>query len=112
MHFELMSMTEKAGLNSSLDDSSLLVDDDGIGFVAYTAMDPGPRHPQNHMVAIDRLSTDLLSSTGETLAILPDSFVEGAMLFQRKGRYYVMYGSCCCACREGSGAVVLSAPNI
>jgi hypothetical protein len=27
------------------------------------------------------------------------------MLFKRKGRYYVIYGSCCCACREGSGAV-------
>ena len=34
------------------------------------------------------------------------------MLFKRKGRYYAIYGSCCCACRAGSGAVVSSAPNI
>eukprot|EP01052_Picozoa_sp_SAG31_P072688 SAG31_NODE_31676_length_365_cov_0.973684_1_plen_55_part_01 len=33
------------------------------------------------------------SSSGETVAVLPDYFVEGAMLFKRKGRYYVMYGS-------------------
>lgn len=52
------------------------------------------------------------SSSGETVAVLPDYFVEGAMLFKRKGRYYVMYGSCCCACRVGSGAVVSSATNI
>ena len=43
---------------------------------------------------------------------MPDSFVEGTMLFKRNGRYYIMYGSCCCACRAGSGAVVLSATNI
>ena len=34
------------------------------------------------------------------------------MLFKRQGRYYAIYGSCCCACRVGSGAVVSSAPNI
>ena len=44
------------------------------------------------------------SSSGETVAVLPDYFVEGAMLFKRKGRYYVMYGSCCCACRSAGTA--------
>jgi hypothetical protein len=34
------------------------------------------------------------------------------MLFKRHGRFYVIYGTCCCACRAGSGAVVLSATNI
>ena len=46
------------------------------------------------------------------MAIMPDSFVEGTMLFKRKTTYYIIYGSCCCACRQGSGAVVLSASNI
>ena len=53
-----------------------------------------------------------LSSSGERVAVMPDYFVEGTMLFKRGGRYYIIYGSCCCACREGSGAVVLSATNI
>ena len=110
VHFDLMSMTETASLNSSLDGSSLMIDDDGIGYVAYDAMQaPGM---QGHVVAIDRLAPDLLSSSKERVALMPDSFVEGTLLFKRKGRYYVVYGSCCCACREGSGAVVLSAGKI
>ena len=166
IHFDLVTMHGLSGLNVSTDDSSLMIDDDGVGYVAYTAMyageasggavcssspqpcpsEPGrtfcqtnhskdqchhapapcpacppaphtarpphPAHSHNHMVAIDRLSPDLLSSTGETVAVLPDYFVEGAMLFRRKGRYYVIYGSCCCACKVGSGAVVSSATNI
>ena len=75
VHFELVTMTAQAGINSSLDDSSLLIDDDGVGYVAYTAMDPG-KHRQNHQVAIDRLAPDLLSSSGETVAVLQDYFVE------------------------------------
>lgn len=79
VHFELVTMTAQAGINSSLDDSSLLIDDDGVGYVAYTAMDPG-KHRQNHQVAIDRLAPDLLSSSGETVAVLQDYFVEVAPL--------------------------------
>lgn len=112
IHFELVTMQGLSGLNVSTDDSSLLIDDDDVGYVAYTAMDPGhsgatcssipracpnepartfctsnqskdqchhppspcptcpagnrsdvptrPAHPHNHMVAIDRLSPDLL----------------------------------------------------
>ena len=95
-------MTRTSSLNSSLDGSSLLIDDDGVGDVGYDAMQaPGQK---DHMVAIDRLSPDLLSSSGKLVALFPDYFVEGTMLFKRKQRYYVIYGSCCCACRQGSGA--------
>jgi len=38
--------------------------------------------------------------------------VEGAILFKRNHTYYVSYGSCCCWCRGGSGAVFFSAPSI
>ena len=34
------------------------------------------------------------------------------MLFKRKGIYYLMAGSCCCACRAGSGAVVWRSNSI
>jgi len=111
IHFDLVTMTGTASIDTSLDGSSLFLDDDGVGYVAYDAMQ-GPPPMQGHMVAIDRLSPDLLSSSGERIVLMPDVFVEGTMLFKRQGRYYLVYGSCCCACREGSGAVVLSATNI
>jgi hypothetical protein len=111
VHFELVSLTRTPSLNCSADGSALFIDPaDGAGYIAYTAMDaPGQK---DHVVAIDRLSPDLLSSSGQLVAMLPDYFVEGAMLFKRGARYYVVYGSCCCACRQGSGAVVLSATNL
>lgn len=110
IHFDLLSLTASASTNTSLDGSSLFIDDDGTGYVAYDAMNiPGMR---DHMVAIDKLSPDYLSSSGERVALMPDYFVEGVMLFKRDKRYYVIYGSCCCACRQGSGAVVLSATNM
>ena len=112
VHFELVTMTGTSsfGADVSLDGSSLLIDDDGIGYVAYDAMQvPGEK---DHIVAIDRLSSDLLSSSNVRMHVFPDYFVEGAMLFKRKGIYYSIYGSCCCACRQGSGAVVFSSNNI
>lgn len=36
----------------------------------------------------------------------------GSILFKRNGTYYVSYGSCCCFCRAGSGAVVYAASSI
>lgn len=111
VHFELSSLTETAALKSSLDGSAILVDDDGVGYVMYTAIHV-PGQP-DHVVAIDRLAPDLLSSTKQQVgSLFPDSFVEGVMLFKREGRYYALYGSCCCACREGSGVVVNYADSI
>jgi len=34
------------------------------------------------------------------------------MIWKRNGLYYAAYGSCCCFCRQGSGFVVYSSPNI
>lgn len=110
IHFTLISMTRTPSLNASVDGSALFVDDDGTGYVAYTAVDAKGMH--DHIVAIDRLAPDMLTSTGERVALFPDYFVEGVMLFKRKGVYYVLYGSCCCACRQGSGVVVYMAPAI
>ena len=68
---------------------------------------------KDHTVGIERLTPDYLAPAGVQVGpYLPDYFVEGVMLFKRGKTYYVMYGSCCCACREGSGAVVLSATSI
>eukprot|EP00656_Telonema_subtile_P030745 TRINITY_DN3372_c0_g1_i1.p1 TRINITY_DN3372_c0_g1~~TRINITY_DN3372_c0_g1_i1.p1 ORF type:complete len:399 (-),score=60.25 TRINITY_DN3372_c0_g1_i1:166-1362(-) len=109
VNFELLSMNTSAAVNTSLDGSSLLIDDDGVGYVAYTAMGLAGR--KDHVVAIDRLAPDMHSSV-EQLYVFDDFFVEGAVLFKRSNMYYVIYGSCCCACRQGSGAVVHSAKSI
>ena len=65
------------------------------------------------MVAIERLTPDLHHSTKVQIGrLFPDDFVEGVMIFKRRGTYYLIYSSCCCACRAGSGVVVHSARNI
>ena len=113
VHFDLVTMEGKSSLGSdvSIDGSSLLIDDDGVGYVAYATERQIPGE-KDHVVAIDRLSPDLLSSAGERMTVFPDYFVEGAMLFKRGDMYYTLYSSCCCACRQGSGAVVFSSTNI
>jgi hypothetical protein len=105
-------------LTRSKDGNAVLIDDDGTGYIAYTIMNPDPaRTPgpgaADHRVAIDALAPDLASSSKVQVgAIFADDYVEGVMLFKRKGLYYVVYSSCCCACRGGSGAVVHYASNI
>lgn len=61
----------------------------------------------------DELNDDYLGTSKiQVGSYFPDPFVEGVMLFKRNHLYYAIYGSCCCACREGSGAVVHIASNI
>ena len=65
------------------------------------------------MVAIERLTPDLRHSTKVQVGhLFPDDFVEGVMIFKRQGIYYVIYSSCCCASRYGSGAVVHTSKSI
>ena len=111
VNFELVSLSETPATNVSVDGSSVLIDDDGEGYVAYTAM--GVPGQDAHVVAIDKLTDDYLGTAKTQVGnFFPDPFVEGVMLFKRKGVYYLLYGSCCCACREGSGAVVHMAKDI
>jgi len=81
-----------------VDGSTLFVDDDGTGYLIYTSLS------EDHKVSIEKLTPDYLNTTGENYGLFPDRYVEGAILFKRKGLYYVGYGSCCCFCRGGSGA--------
>ena len=97
----------------AIDGNALLIDDDGVGYVAYATIDSGPGRRGDHMVAIDRLKPDYIGSTGQMAApIFPDTFVEGVMFFKREGQYYIIYSSCCCCCTAGAGAVVYRARNI
>lgn len=107
-HFKLVSVHVEGAHGTNVDGNCLFVDDDGTGYVAYTAIDSSP----NHMVSIEKLAPDFLSSTKENYGFFPDSYVEGASLWKRDGIYYMSYGSCCCFCRGGSGVVVFTATDI
>ena len=103
------------GVVNPKDGNAVLIDDDGVGYIAYTAITPFGPHPPNrdHLVAIERLTPDLKSSTKQQVgSLFHEDFVEGVMIFKRHGFYYIIFSSCCCACRWGSGAVVHRARNI
>ena len=70
----LQPMPGDKGVVNPKDGNSVLIDDDGVGYIAYTAMapwgtqpPPGGPHPPgftgDHMVAIERLTPDLRRST-------------------------------------------------
>eukprot|EP01050_Picozoa_sp_SAG11_P010754 SAG11_NODE_1097_length_5882_cov_3.116376_5_plen_462_part_00 len=62
--------------SNAKDGNAIMIDDDGVGYIAYTAINPGSGLP-GHMVAIERLTPDLLHSTKEQVGVLfPDSGVE------------------------------------
>jgi hypothetical protein len=113
------------GTAGRTDGTGIFVDDDGTGYVATATMPTGfdeptapgwPGHVAHnfgHIVMIERMSPDLLNSTQVNVTgFFPDDFVENPILFKRKGRYFLTYGSCCCGCTEGSGQAVFSAAAI
>ena len=93
-------------------DFALLVDprEPSAAYIAYDAWSNG------HRVRIERLNRDWTASaalaephlsTGD----LTEADVEAPMLFERRGWYYLVYGSTCCFCAEGGGAQVQVSPH-
>lgn len=74
----------------------------GAGYVIYTC---------GHVMGVEALAPDLLSSTGAVSALFPPYFVEAPILFRRGATYFALFGWCCCFCRQGSGAMVWTAPT-
>lgn len=89
-----------------MDGNSLLVDDDGNGYVLYSSLS------EDHQCSIELLTPDFLHTTKINYGFFPDHYVEGQLLFKRNGTYYVAYGSCCCFCRDGSGFALFSSSSI
>jgi hypothetical protein len=83
-------------------DGSLFVDKDGTGYFIYTVI------AQDHAILIERLTRDFLGSTGNVSKFLGQG-CEAPALFRRGNRYYALFDSTCCFCKEGSGARVLTA---
>ena len=92
-------------------DFALIVGRDGTSaYIAYDAWDNG------HRVRVERLNdawtetlsmdaTDARSTSGD----VSEADVEAPILFERRGWYYLIYGSTCCFCAEGGSAVVMAA---
>ena len=113
INFALVASGATSRLGGGVDGTGLLLDDDGQGYVAFSALDRGGAPPGGHLLSIERLAPDLLSSSKVNVSdFFPISYVESPSLFKRAGRYYLLSPSCCCACRGGSGLAVYSAPSI
>ena len=85
-------------------DGSPFVDEDGIAYFIYTAID------QDHSVRVERLTADFLGSSGEASKVLGTD-AEAPAMFRRDNRYYALFDTTCCFCSAGSGARVLVAAS-
>lgn len=86
-----------------LGDFGLFVDDDGTGYISYNTI-------RDHMVSIEKLSPDFLSSTMDNGGIIA-KHVEAGSQFKREGKYYLLTDYTCCFCNYGSGARVYVSDN-
>jgi len=110
-------------------DFDILVDDDGSGYIIYTATELG------HTMTVERLTEDFLASAASSsqvpnFSLMPQSaavvlaqqsnvssgvfgleFVEAPVFFKRNGIYYALFGNCCCFCGHGSGIGVYTASS-
>jgi len=84
-----------AGLNNG--DHDLFVDDDGICYLAITDW------RTQGTIAIERLTEDYLSGTGEVVKLVTSGRTEAPGLFKRKGIYYVTYSDPNCGYCSGTG---------
>jgi len=84
-------------------DNTLFVDDDGEGYVAYTA------HPTGVRVSVERLTPDFLASTNASSGAFGPAHVEAPAMWKRGGVYYVAFGPTCCYCIPGSDVDVYAA---
>jgi len=88
--------------NPNTGDFALFLDDDGSGYIIYTALITGS--PISHRMSIEKLNPDFLSTQGlkANSGYFGDSFVEAPTMFKRNGHYFAVFGSCCCYCGVGS----------
>jgi len=113
INFDLAARHTTSRLGGSTDGTGLMLDDDGTGYVAFAALGEGGSLRSGHLVSIERLSPDLLSSSLVNVSsFFPLDYVESPSLFKRNGLYYLLTPSCCCACRGGSGLAVYQASSM
>lgn len=92
-------------------DFDLFVDPNGTAYLAYTAIVTGPfeshpvENPAHHVISVERLSIDYLSSTLQSSGFVAGN-VEAPAMFWRAGIYYLLFDNTCAFCKSGSGVRV------
>jgi len=68
-------------------DMNLFVDEDGSAYHIYSS-------EENSTLHISKLSDDYLSYSGEYFRVFAGRYMEGATLFKRKDKYYIIASDC------------------
>ncbi|UJR09258.1 hypothetical protein I4U23_013504 [Adineta vaga] len=94
-------------------DLNLFQDDNGDAYIIYTAHIDGSIYNPNHLMSVEKLSSDYLSSLGKQFnsGYFGQTFVEAPTMFKRNGIYYAVFGQCCCYCAEGSAVTVYTSSS-
>lgn len=92
-----------AGLNNG--DHDVFVDDDGAAYLALTDWRAGGA------IAIEKLTDDYLTGTGDCVRSVTDRATEAPGLFKRKGVYYMLYSDPNCGYCGGTGTSYKTAPS-
>lgn len=82
-------------------------DDDETAYIAYDAFN------NFHTVTIEQLNDDYTATLTETNSgALSKINNEAPILFHYSGYYYLMFGQCCCFCKQGSNSHVMVAESM
>ncbi len=68
-------------------DMNLFVDDDGTAYHIYSS-------EENSTLHISKLTDDYLSYSGQYYRVFVGRYMEGATLFKRQGKYYIIASDC------------------
>ncbi|MDO8927700.1 MAG: glycoside hydrolase family 43 protein, partial [Bacteroidota bacterium] len=68
-------------------DMNLFVDDDGSAYHIYSS-------EENSTLHISKLTDDYQSYSGNYFRVFPGRYMEGATLFKRNGKYYIIASDC------------------
>lgn len=68
-------------------DMNLFMDDDGSAYHIYSS-------EENSTLHISKLTDDYLSYSGQYFRVFSGRYMEGATLFKRKGKYYIIASDC------------------
>ena len=97
--FDIVNFDVPMATKDKKGDFDIFVDDDGQAYhVRYG-------------FSIERLNGDYTGVTGEWTRFSTPEISEGPVMFKRRGIYYIMPGTICCACRGGSSSYVLTSTS-
>ena len=94
-------------------DLNLFQDSNGDAYIIYTAHIDASVYNPNHLMSVEKLCDDYLSSLGKEFnsEFFGETFVEGGAMFKRNGIYYAVFGHCCCYCAEGASVTVYTSSS-